>query len=62
MRAVKFLALAALAITLSGCGGTRRAEMKRLQSQVGLLDERITQLERTSFSAASTDYSSGAGA
>lgn len=33
---------------LSGCAGTKsRQEMARLQSQVGLLDERITQLERS---------------
>jgi len=33
----------------SGCaGGRARQDMARLQSQVGLLDERVTQLERSS--------------
>ncbi|MBI4004486.1 MAG: peptidoglycan-binding protein [Candidatus Omnitrophica bacterium] len=35
-------------IGLSGCaGGKMNQEVKRLQSQVGLLDQRVTQLERT---------------
>ena len=35
---------------LSGCAGVKsRQDMARLQSQVGLLDERITQLERSSI-------------
>ena len=34
---------------LSGCAATRsRSDMARVQSQVGLLDERVTQLERAS--------------
>jgi peptidoglycan hydrolase-like protein with peptidoglycan-binding domain len=42
------LVLAAAAGLLSGCAGTRaRQELARLQSQVGLLEERVTQLERT---------------
>ncbi len=41
---------------LSGCaGGRARQEMSRLQSQVGLLEERVGQLERTGMSTASTD-------
>ncbi len=36
-------------IGLSGCaGGKMSQEVQRLQSQVGLLDRRVTQLERTS--------------
>lgn len=41
----------ALAFILSGCaGGRTRQELARLQSQVGLLDERVIQLERASAS------------
>lgn len=37
------------ALLLSGCAGSQaRQELSRLQSQVGLLDERVTQLERGS--------------
>ena len=36
-----------MVLFLSGCAGSRTSqELKRLQSQVGLLDERISQLER----------------
>ena len=39
---------------LSGCASSKHAQqLQRLQSQVGLLDERLTQLERSS---ASTQY------
>jgi len=42
--------LMAAAMIAGGCAGGRgRQEMSRLQSQVGLLDERITQLERSSI-------------
>lgn len=41
------------AVVLSGCAGRQtRQELARLQSQVGLLDERVSQLERTSLSSA----------
>ena len=40
---------------LSGCAsGHTRQDLARLQSQVGLLDERVSQLERTGASSAST--------
>lgn len=67
MWAVRTSLTVAALMVLSGCafGGSRQA-MTRLQSQVGLLDERVTQLERASvggFSAApsagvSTDFGS----
>ncbi len=37
----------AAATLLGGCASGQSAHMKRLQSQVGLLDERVSQLERT---------------
>ena len=38
-----------MAAAVSGCAGMRsRQDVARLQSQVGLLDERVTQLERSS--------------
>ena len=41
--------LLAVAWLLGGCaGGLSRKEFARLQSQVGMLDERVTQLERAS--------------
>lgn len=40
--------LLAVAIAISGCAGQHRQALSRLQSQVGLLDERVAQLERTS--------------
>ena len=41
-----------LASTVSGCaGGRTRQDMARLQSQVGLLDERVSQLERSGLGA-----------
>lgn len=47
MWGVRVLMLVAAASVLSGCaGGRSRQELTRLQSQVGLLDERVTQLER----------------
>ena len=46
-RVVMVVAVAGL---LSGCAGMRsRQELARLQSQVGLLDERVTQLERSTL-------------
>ena len=54
LRALGVLVVASL---VCGCAGPRaRQDMARLQSQVGLLDERVSQLERSSgmagFSAA----------
>jgi murein L,D-transpeptidase YcbB/YkuD len=45
----RVLLLVAVAALASGCAGGRqyRSELARLQSQVGLLDERVTQLERS---------------
>ena len=41
----------AVAVSLSGCAsGRTRQELARLQSQVGVLDERVTQLERSATS------------
>jgi peptidoglycan hydrolase-like protein with peptidoglycan-binding domain len=64
MHAVRFLMLAGLIVTATGCAGKLggRSSMARLQSQVNMLDERVTQLERSSFSSAgaSTDTSAGA--
>ncbi len=41
----------------SGCAsGRTRKEVVRLESQFGLLDERVTQLERTSLSAATPTW------
>ncbi len=56
----RVLALVAVAALASGCAGVRtRQEVARLQSQVGLLDERVTQLERSGtgggFSGASSN-------
>ena len=46
-------------MVLSGCAtGGARQELSRLQSQVGLLDDRVTQLERSSLSAAPSGASS----
>ena len=45
----------AMLFMLTGCaGGRHRQALARLQSQVGLLDERITQLERASLGGTST--------
>ena len=44
----RILALVAVAVLASGCAGAQtRQDLARLQSQVGLLDERVTQLERS---------------
>ena len=38
-----------MAVMVGGCaGGQTRQQLSRLQSQMGLLDERVTQLERSS--------------
>jgi murein L,D-transpeptidase YcbB/YkuD len=56
MWGLRIVMVVAAASILSGCaGGQTRQELARLQSQVGLLDERITQLERSNLSELSTD-------
>ena len=53
MWGARMMGLIAAAMLLGGCASMRtRSELERLQSQVGLLDERITQLERTTVSGA----------
>lgn len=45
----------ALLLTVSGCAGrSTRSNLARIQSQVGLLDERVTQLEHSGWSASGT--------
>ena len=47
MRGIHVGLLMMAALLLGGCaGGLSRREFARLQSQVGMLDERVTQLER----------------
>ena len=53
MWASRVVMLAAAASLLGGCAGVQtRSELSRLQSQLGLLDERVTQLERTTVAGA----------
>lgn len=54
MRVVRMMSMVGMAMVVSGCamGGTRQ-DLARLQSQVGLLDERVAQLERSSFGGSS---------
>lgn len=48
MSGSRALVLVAAGFLLSGCAGTQaRQDLARLQSQVGMLEERVTQLERT---------------
>lgn len=54
MRSGRLLIVAGAALLLSGCARQARSQLARLQSQVGLLDERITQLERMGTSSASS--------
>lgn len=52
MRVSGLLALAALTLAVSGCAGSRhRQAINRLNTDVGLLDQRINQLERASLRA-----------
>jgi len=47
-RMLRLAVIVLAALVVSGCASTRTAqEVKRLQAQVGLLDERLTQLERS---------------
>lgn len=53
MRASRVAVLVAAGFLLGGCSSLRsRSELARLQSQLGLLDERVTQLERTTVAGA----------
>lgn len=53
MWGARVIGLIAIASLLGGCASMRtRSELERLQSQLGLLDERVTQLERTTVSGA----------
>jgi peptidoglycan hydrolase-like protein with peptidoglycan-binding domain len=53
MWASRAVMLVAAAMLLGGCASPRtRQELTRLQSQLGLLDERVTQLERTTVAGA----------
>jgi len=55
MGGVRIAMMVGAVLVLSGCAGRQtRQELARLQSQVGLLDERISQLERTGVSSASS--------
>lgn len=51
MSMLRMMALVGMALVAAGCAssGRSRNELARLQSQVGLLDERVTQLERSSL-------------
>jgi murein L,D-transpeptidase YcbB/YkuD len=50
MRAGSLLTLAVGAVLISGCAGPRYArEITRLKADVGLLDQRVNQLERNSL-------------
>ena len=51
---VRTAMLMAAVSVVSGCAGVRtRQDLARLQSQVGLLDERVSQLERAGLGSAS---------
>ncbi len=52
MSGSRVVLLVAVAVLASGCAGGRqyRQELARLQSQMGLFDERLTQLERSGLS------------
>lgn len=54
MHAVRILMIVGLVSLATGCAGKfgGRSSTARLQSQVNLLDERVTQLERSSFGSA----------
>lgn len=53
MHAARLLMIAGLTVIAAGCAGKGPGSATaRLQSQVNLLDERVTQLERSSFGSA----------
>lgn len=50
MGVARGMILVGAAVLVSGCAGTKQArDVGRLQSQMALLEERVTQLERTQF-------------
>ena len=52
MRAFRMVTVAAIALIATGCAGSKSAQqMKQLQTQVGMLDERLGQLERWTYSS-----------
>lgn len=61
MPAARLLAVAMLAVALSGCAsrGTKD-RFARLSSQVGLLDERVTQLERMGAGSTASTFTTEA--
>ena len=52
------LAIVMVAGVFSGCASGGRQDVSRLQSQVGLLDQRVTQLERSSVGGIAPESSS----
>ena len=54
MKIMQLVVLGAVIMVMSGCAGRQtRQELARLQSQVGLLDERLSQIERMNVSGSS---------
>ena len=62
MRAVRLLVLVGLTSVAAGCASMRGSSVSRLQSQMNLLDERVTQLERSSFGSSSASSGESASA
>jgi murein L,D-transpeptidase YcbB/YkuD len=61
MRARMITVIAASAVVLGGCAGQRSSqELNRLKADVGLLDQRVSQLERTSLRQSSATSPVGA--
>lgn len=58
MRRGQGIAIVVAAGLLGGCAGKGRQDMGRLQSQLGMLDQRVTQLERSSIGGISSDLAS----
>ena len=57
MRVAGLLTVVMGTIFLSGCAGSRYArEITRLKSDVGILDQRVNQLERTGFHASQSSW------
>ena len=53
MKAGRILTIVGIAVVASGCASGKSAQqMKQLQTQVGMLDERLGQLERWTYSSA----------